>query len=45
LSQPFVGNDALPAAVAAARLLSVLNALQPTGRAQFVDHQAQHLPW
>ena len=45
LSQPFVGNDALPAAVAAERLLSVLNALQPTGRAQFVDHQAQHLPW
>ena len=45
LSQPFVGDDALAAAVAAARLLSVLNALQPTGRAQFVDHQAQHLPW
>jgi NAD(P)-dependent dehydrogenase (short-subunit alcohol dehydrogenase family) len=45
LSQPFVGNDALSAAVAAERLLSVLNVLQPTGRAQFVDHQAQHLPW
>ena len=45
LSQPFVGNDALPPAVAAERLLSVLNVLQPTGRAQFVDHQAQHLPW
>lgn len=45
LSQPFVGNDALPASVAAERLLSVLNALQPIGRAQFVDHQAQYLPW
>jgi len=45
LSQPFVGQDALHPDDAAARLLSVLDALQPTGRAQFVDHQGQHIPW
>jgi NAD(P)-dependent dehydrogenase (short-subunit alcohol dehydrogenase family) len=45
LSQPFVGQDALPPDDAAARLLSVLDGLQPTGRAQFVDHQGQHIPW
>jgi hypothetical protein len=26
-------------------LLAVLDALQPTGRAQFVDHQGQIIPW
>jgi hypothetical protein len=26
-------------------LLTTLNGLQPTGRAQFVDHQGQHIPW
>jgi NAD(P)-dependent dehydrogenase (short-subunit alcohol dehydrogenase family) len=45
LSQPFVGQDALHPDDAAVRLLSVLDALQPTGRAQFVDHQGQHIPW
>lgn len=45
LSQPFVGHDAMPAELSAQRLLSVLDALQPTGRAQFVDHQGQHLAW
>jgi NAD(P)-dependent dehydrogenase (short-subunit alcohol dehydrogenase family) len=45
LSQPFVGDDAMPAQEAARRLLTVLDALQPTGRAQFVDHQGQHIPW
>ncbi|WP_396434109.1 SDR family NAD(P)-dependent oxidoreductase [Limnohabitans sp.] len=45
LSQPFVGQDALHPDDAAARLLSVLDALQPTGRAQFVDHQGQCIPW
>jgi NAD(P)-dependent dehydrogenase (short-subunit alcohol dehydrogenase family) len=45
LSQPFVGQDALPPEQAAQRLLSVLDALQPTGRAQFVDHLGQHLAW
>jgi NAD(P)-dependent dehydrogenase (short-subunit alcohol dehydrogenase family) len=45
LSQPFVGHDALRPEDAAQRLLSVLDALQPTGRAQFVDHQGQPIPW
>jgi NAD(P)-dependent dehydrogenase (short-subunit alcohol dehydrogenase family) len=45
LSQPFVGNDALRPDDSAGRLLSVLDALQPSGRAQFVDHQGQHIPW
>ncbi|MEN9625222.1 MAG: C-factor [Pseudomonadota bacterium] len=45
LSQPFVGDDALRPDDSAGRLLSVLDALQPTGRAQFVDHQGQHIPW
>jgi hypothetical protein len=30
---------------AAKRLLTVLNALQPSGRAQFVDHQGQAIAW
>ena len=45
LSQPFVGNDALRPEESAQRLLAVLDALQPTGRAQFVDHQGQSIPW
>ncbi len=45
LSQPFVGEDALRPEEAAQRLLRVLDALQPSGRAQFVDHQGQHIPW
>jgi NAD(P)-dependent dehydrogenase (short-subunit alcohol dehydrogenase family) len=45
LSQPFVGQDALSPEDAAQRLLSVLDALQPAGRAQFVDHQGQPIPW
>jgi NAD(P)-dependent dehydrogenase (short-subunit alcohol dehydrogenase family) len=45
LSRPFVGHDALLPEDAAQRLLSVLDALPPTGRAQFVDHQGQHIPW
>ena len=45
LSQPFVGDDALRPDDSAGRLLCVLDALQPTGRAQFVDHQGQHIPW
>lgn len=45
LSRPFVGQDALPPEQAAQRLLSVLDALLPTGRAQFVDHLGQHLAW
>jgi NAD(P)-dependent dehydrogenase (short-subunit alcohol dehydrogenase family) len=45
LSQPFVGDDAMSPNTSATRLLSALNGLQPTGRAQFVDHQGQHIPW
>ena len=45
LSQPFVGEDAMHPQDAAQRLLAVLDALQPNGRAQFVDHQGQHIPW
>lgn len=45
LSQPFVGNDALRPEESAQRLLAVLDDLQPTGRAQFVDHQGQSIPW
>jgi NAD(P)-dependent dehydrogenase (short-subunit alcohol dehydrogenase family) len=45
LSQPFVGDVALRPEDAAGRLLAVLDALQPSGRAQFVDHQGQHIPW
>jgi NAD(P)-dependent dehydrogenase (short-subunit alcohol dehydrogenase family) len=45
LSQPFVGNDALHPQEAARRLLAVLDALQPTGRAQFVDHLGQPIAW
>lgn len=45
LSQPFVGSDALRPDEAAGRLLAALDALQPTGRAQFVDHQGQRIPW
>ena len=45
LSQPFVGDDALAPALSAQRLLAVLDSLAPTGRAQFVDHLGQHIPW
>jgi hypothetical protein len=45
LSQPFVGADAMAPEDSAQRLLAVLDALQPTGRAQFVDHQGQAIPW
>jgi hypothetical protein len=45
LSQPFVGDDAMRPEEAAQRLLAVLDALQPTGRAQFLDHQGQSIAW
>lgn len=45
LSQPFVGDNAVPPVDAARRLLAVLDALQPMGRAHFVDHQGQRMPW
>ena len=45
LSQPFVGQDALHPNESAQRLLATLDGLPPTGRALFVDHQGQHIPW
>ena len=45
LSQPFVGDDALDAGVSVPRLLGVLDALSPQGRAWFVDHQGAQIPW
>ena len=45
LSQPFVGDEAMPPDVSARRLLAVLDGLPATGRAHFVDHQGQSLPW
>lgn len=45
LSRPFVGDAAMEPAVAAQGLLSALDALAPTGRAQFVDYRGQPIPW
>lgn len=45
LSQPFVGDNALDPTVSAQRLLEVLDTLAPTGRAHFVDHLGQSIPW
>lgn len=45
LSQPFVGNHATEPADAVRGLLAALAQLQPTGRAQFVDHAGQPIPW
>lgn len=45
LSQPFVGDAAMHPDESARRLLSALDALSATGRAQFVDHQGQLIPW
>ena len=45
LSRPFVGEQALDPLDSAARLLGVLDTLEPTGRAQFVDHAGQVIPW
>jgi NAD(P)-dependent dehydrogenase (short-subunit alcohol dehydrogenase family) len=45
LSRPFVGDEALHPEESAQRLLAALDGLQPTGRAQFVDHHGQSIPW
>ena len=45
LTQPFVGDAAMDPDDSAQRLLVVLDGLQPTGRAQFVDHLGQSIPW
>jgi len=46
LSGPFVpAVDALTPAASAAGMLAALNALQPTGSAQFVDYRGGTIPW
>ena len=45
LSQPFVGEQAMTPDLSAQRLLTSLDALEPTGRAQFVDHLGQSIAW
>ncbi len=45
LSRPFVGEEGIDPEVAAQKLLQVIDALQPTGRAHFVDHAGQVIPW
>ena len=45
LSQPFVGEHAMAAEESVQRLLEVLDALPATGRAHFVDHAGQVVPW
>ena len=45
LSQPFVGEHALDPETAVRRLMSVIDNLSVTGRAHFVDHQGQTIPW
>lgn len=45
LSEPFVGASGTPASEAVQGLLQALNRLRPTGRAQFVDHAGQTIPW
>jgi NAD(P)-dependent dehydrogenase (short-subunit alcohol dehydrogenase family) len=45
LSQPFVGEDALDPEVSVQGLLQALDAAPATGRAVFLDHRGQSIPW
>ncbi len=45
LSRPFVGDAATSATDAVAGLLTAIDSLDPTGRAHFVDHAGQPVPW
>ena len=45
LSRPFVGDDALAPEVSAQGLLQALDAAPATGRAVFLDHRGQPIPW
>ncbi len=45
LSQAFVGDHATAPQDAVQGLLAALDALRPTGRAHFVDHASQPIPW
>lgn len=45
LSQSFVGQEAMAPEISVHKLLSVMDSLQPTGRAHFVDHEGKIIPW
>lgn len=45
LSRPYVGDQAMDAAESVGRLMAVIDRLPATGRAHFVDHQGQPIPW
>ncbi|KAB2966249.1 SDR family NAD(P)-dependent oxidoreductase [Zoogloea sp.] len=45
LSQPFVGDEGLSPEESARRLLDVMDRLSPHGRAHFVDHLGNSIPW
>ncbi|MEZ5636559.1 MAG: SDR family oxidoreductase [Burkholderiaceae bacterium] len=45
LSRPFVGDDALEPLASACGMLRVLDALEATGRAQFVDYRGGAIAW
>lgn len=45
LSRPFVGEDAVDPDTSVRRMLSVIDTLPATGRACFVDHQGDGIPW
>lgn len=45
LSQPFVGDEALAPEVSVQGLLQALDAAPATGRAVFLDHRGQAVPW
>lgn len=45
LSRPFVGEQAMDPDESVRRLMEVIDALPVTGRAHFVDHLGQSIPW
>jgi NAD(P)-dependent dehydrogenase (short-subunit alcohol dehydrogenase family) len=46
LSSPFVAvNQAMAPELSVSKLMAVLNGLPANGRAHFVDHAGQHIPW
>ena len=45
LSQPFVGDQALPPEVSVQGLLKALDAAPATGRALFLDHEGRSIAW
>lgn len=45
LSQPFVGEEGIAPEIAVSKLLQVIDDLPPSGRAHFVDHEGQSIPW